>query len=190
MKKLLLSALVVLVGFYADCTRLTINSQIDVLTRAPLAFHCPPRTIRVSFDNSFSDHEKFLVKIALLNYERLGIHVQFVTENQEVQIRRWAGHHCQDDLLGITHQNYVLIDPACTSSEQQLQVVVFHEIGHWLGMQHVCQPNLKTTDVCSPVGYGWAVLNPYVGRLHPLQPTRLDEAEYTRGCWIRTLQSR
>lgn len=190
MKKLLLALLLILLGFYANCSAATTinHGLVDVRTRAPVTFQCPPRTIRVSFDSRFTQRERFLAEDALLNLKHLGVRVQVVGQNQQdVEVRRWRVHDCQDMILGmhITHAPFVLVDPTCMSSDQQYQAVVVHEVGHWLGMRHVCQEDRRTTDVCSPIGTGLAVLNPYLDWDHFALPSTLDIAEYNRVCWVR-----
>lgn len=87
--------------------------------------------------------------------------------------------------LYTTGANYIEVAKSCTSSESQYQAVIVHEIGHWLGMRHVCLPDRRTTDVCSPVGVGTALMNPYVGVTHSMSPVELDLSEYDRVCWLR-----
>lgn len=86
------------------------------------------------------------------------------------------------------------IDPVCTQGLLVQRAALAHEIGHWLGMRHVCRFAGEVQD-CSPVGYGPAVMNPsltygddagptldsaYVGPVPTFQPTELDLAEYLR----------
>jgi len=86
-KKLLLALLLILLGFYSDCSVATSTNLglVDVSTRAPATFQCPPRTIRVSFDSRFSQRERFLAEDALLNLKHLGVAAQVVNHNQDVE---------------------------------------------------------------------------------------------------------
>jgi hypothetical protein len=55
----------------------------------------------------------------------------------------------------------VWADPVCANSDKELQTMFMHEIGHAIGMLHVCRLSEKNIrNDCSPVGYGIAVLNP------------------------------
>lgn len=160
----------------------------DVTTKAPETFRCPARTIKIAFDTRFTKKERLLGEFALLHFRVFGIQTQVVSQlESNVEVRKWTGHRCSDHLLGQYTLNdaHVLIDPSCIHSDDQYQSVVVHEIGHWLGMRHICEKDGKTTDVCSPVGKGRAVLNPYLSVYHLPDPQRLDVAEYNRICWMR-----
>lgn len=87
----------------------------------------------------------------------------------------------------------VEIDPTCTSSDSAFRQAVGHEIGHALGMNHVCEREGDAPD-CSPVGWGDAMMGPrirkaddspgftevYSGALGFDEPTELDLAEFRR----------
>lgn len=90
--------------------------------------------------------------------------------------------------------NVVRIDPVCTQGSLVMRAAVIHELGHWLGMSHVCRQAGEATD-CSPVGFGQATMNPsltygdptglpfdtaHVGLAPAFQPTELDLAEFRR----------
>lgn len=86
------------------------------------------------------------------------------------------------------------VDPVCTQGLLVLRAAIVHELGHWLGLRHVCRQPGEVAD-CSPVGFGPAVMNPaltygdgagptldtaYVGPVPSFQPTELDLAEFRR----------
>lgn len=88
----------------------------------------------------------------------------------------------------------VEIDPDCTPGDTVFRQAVGHEVGHALGMVHICQHAGDALD-CSPVGYGPAMMNPQLGggtpgtigfheafsdALGEDAPTPLDLAEYRR----------
>jgi hypothetical protein len=79
-----------------------------------------------------------------------------------------------------------LVDPRCSRTDQQFRTVVVHELGHWLGMRHVCRTDGWTSDSCSPIGRGEAVMNPTTGDTQSSIPGLLDIMEYNRACWIRS----
>lgn len=56
-------------------------------------------------------------------------------------------------------QPRIMIDPVCTNGEMEFKTAFMHEIGHSLGMSHVCRLSDNRSD-CSSVGRGPAVMNP------------------------------
>lgn len=93
----------------------------------------------------------------------------------------------------IVGSRVVEVDPTCTPGDTAFRQAVGHEVGHALGMSHICQHPDDAPD-CSPVGHGPAMMNPQLGgsstpigfneafngRLAEDQPTVLDLAEYRR----------
>lgn len=79
--------------------------------------------------------------------------------------------------------SFVEIDPVCCRGFVQLRAVMGHELGHILGMSHVCFRSGEAPD-CSPVGYGTAMMNPMLTNpgqdLAQAEPTALDLAEFRR----------
>jgi hypothetical protein len=84
----------------------------------------------------------------------------------------------------------VYIDIACVTGPEELRAALGHEIGHQLGMQHICRPRERRAD-CSPVGVGYAMMNTAVSHgdafaegppfaVPTLEPTALDLAEFRR----------
>ncbi|TAK26698.1 MAG: hypothetical protein EPO40_19455 [Myxococcaceae bacterium] len=87
----------------------------------------------------------------------------------------------------------VEIDPTCTPGDTAFRQAVGHEIGHALGMSHICARPGDAPD-CSTVGYGPAMMAPRLGgggvsigfgeafadALGEDAPTVLDLAEYRR----------
>ncbi len=83
------------------------------------------------------------------------------------------------------------VDPACAAGYTELRAAVGHEIGHALGMGHVCFTAGELAD-CS-VGIGPAMMNPQIAYGDILDampgdplgvatdvPTALDLSEYSR----------
>lgn len=81
----------------------------------------------------------------------------------------------------------VEIDATCTRGDTAFRQAVGHEVGHALGMGHVCARAGDAPD-CAPVGYGPAMMSPSLGgggetfdpSLAQDTPTQLDLAEYRR----------
>lgn len=78
-------------------------------------------------------------------------------------------------------------DVVCAHGYGELRTCLAHELGHALGMKHICRQSGELTD-CSPVGYGPAIMNPSGIDTDPFEPmpaigyvpTDLDLAEFRR----------
>lgn len=192
-QRLLLALVVTFFGFFSNCSGFhRPPGLVNETTEAPQSFHCPPKIIRVQFDSAFTPRERFLAISALSKINLLNVFPLAVEDHPDLLVRHWRNFRCvegehREQTLGFytNFQNSVWIAPGCIDSDREYQTVVIHEIGHWLGMRHICRANRRTTDGCSPVGLGIAVLNPYLDSLNTPDVSSLDRIEYNRACWIR-----
>jgi hypothetical protein len=60
-----------------------------------------------------------------------------------------------------TGASRIIIDPVCTRGENEFKTAFMHEVGHSLGMTHVCRLQ-DSQSGCSSVGRGAAVMNPSI----------------------------
>lgn len=149
-------------------------------------YRCPDRQITVSFDSSFNSHHLALAKDAFLYLKYFGVTSRLVFNNGNIRVVNFQDTSCSTEFLGfyISETDYIIINPTCIFDDFQFERVVIHEIGHWFGMEHICDYNGLTTDLCSPIGYGKAILNPFLEMDdNNLIPTNLDLQEYSRTCW-------
>lgn len=107
------------------------------------------------------------------------------TTNEESMCAGWYGT--------VDGEERILIDPVMTPGKLAFQAALMHEIGHYLGMEHICESD-NTESVCSPVGRGPAIMNPnllhgedsfsyhhaYTGPLPVWEVQSLDIAEFLR----------
>lgn len=126
---------------------------------------------------------------ALVNLNRLGpafVETEFAS-TADVVIRPFESPGCALAGRHVVGTRVAEVDPACTPGDTAFRTAVAHEIGHVLGMRHVCRREGEAED-CSPVGYGPALMNPYLWEqkdpLDPVpftdSPTDLDLAEFRR----------
>lgn len=147
----------------------------------------PHRTIIISIDPAFSIFERDYINIALNNLSssfNIEVVISIVNNhNQDLTIIRWSNNNCvQTNTYGryYSRTNYIIFDPGCVCSKQQFVVGVQHEIGHWLGMKHICLSDRRTTDTCSSVGFGRAIMNPFTTIDANMEASDLDLEEYRR----------
>jgi len=97
-----------------------------------------------------------------------------------------SGQECASG-VGRFHvgSHYVEVDPECTQGYDELKTAVGHEIGHWLGLQHICQHPGDARDCDARAGYGVALMNPHVSydvlpEGHDLPPDAFDDQTYSQ----------
>jgi hypothetical protein len=159
---------------------------------------CPyhTRPVRIEVDGQFTPTQVDWIRDSLRYLEKLGVIATVERTNTDVLIRRWRSQNCLHGRMGQYWwgRSFVEIDPDCSTGRQQFEALIEHELGHWLGMHHICRVDGRTSDTCSNVGRGSAIMNPYLDVDHNLTPTRLDIEEYERvyfeRCLIPTLFDR
>lgn len=81
----------------------------------------------------------------------------------DVIVRPWESPSCDRAGAGrhVVGSRYADVDPVCAAGDDAFAAFVLHEIGHALGMAHVCvlADDDAPGDPCSPVGRGVAVMN-------------------------------
>lgn len=152
---------------------------------------CPRRVIRYTIDSHFGINHSNLIRDIMPNFVEIGVDVLEVRheDHPNVTIRYWRNEgsedRCEDSRIGVYrhHANYVEVDPDCSESDYQFQVTVLHEVGHWLGLRHICNTDGRTTNnYCSRVGRGSAIMNPYIDWAQSPHFTDLDRMERSRTC--------
>lgn len=161
-------------------------APINISSNNSSSITLPHRIIRISIDPAFSIFERDYINIALNNLSS-SFNIETISSvnnhNQDLTIIRWSNNNCvQTNTYGryYSRTNYIIFDPGCVCSKQQFVVGIQHEIGHWLGMKHICLSDRRTTDTCSSVGFGRAIMNPFTEIDANMEASELDLEEYRR----------
>lgn len=182
MKRLLAIAALVL----AACP----PSQHDPARYPPVRVHFPPNDWASSYVDQF--------RLAMQDAAALGPDFSITPDRASatviVEHIDALGRCAQDGVHHVVGTNRVQIDPVCLSGNLFLRAAFIHEVGHVLGMSHICQHPGDAPD-CVTTGFGVAVMNPalsygdnsgptfdtaYTGPAPQWFPTDLDLAEFRR----------
>jgi hypothetical protein len=182
------------------------RALVALLALAALAGCDPPSqadpgrygTVSVYVDPGWLSLDKARVRDELRNLAALGPRFVEAGEGHRATARVIVQpYNSEGCTLGagrwIVGSRVVEIDPDCTPGDTAFRQAVGHEIGHALGMHHICAHEGDAPD-CSPVGFGPAMMAPrlggesgsigfgeaFVDALGEDAPTVLDLAEYRR----------
>lgn len=149
----------------------------------------PQRYLRVYFDTTFSKAQRNQMLEALINYENFNIRIEVVNGSQyDVKIFNWVnvnnGIRCPRradgaEILGYQEHNFAFVDPECVRTTYRFKTTVMHEVGHFLGMDHICL-NSSQRNCHRIFGEGVAIMNPEMPAFQAPRFTELDRLEYIR----------
>ncbi len=166
--RVLLCFLAVFLGF--SCCRQT----------QPTTHTFPSRTFTISFDGMFTLWQRQTMISALQSYRAVGVRFVPTYGEPSVAVHFWTNTDPTNTMIGEwRYQNAIYIDPNRIISKQQLQAIILHELGHWFGLKHIC---VRPTELptCYPIGYGEAIMNPFLSSDNITEFTSLDIAEFHR----------
>lgn len=142
--------------------------------------------IYVYFDPSYSLQEKKQMILTFERFRSLGLRPRLVESTsffvKNVYVRNSDEFFGQTDLgMYSSNTSFIQVPANRIESTHQLQMIFMHEMGHWLGMRHVCLESERfLRKDCSPVGYGVAIMNPINVPVFAAVFTALDQAEFQR----------
>jgi hypothetical protein len=158
----------------------------------PPSQHDPVRygEVKVWLGPGWLNYDRQRIEQQLTYLHRLGPAFSLTTDQDaaNVLLYRFESPNCELFGAGRWFQGSrrVEIDPVCTQGDTVFRMTVGHEIGHVLGMGHVCLRDREVPN-CSPVGYGQAMMNPFIWERDDAEfwvaqeePTELDLAEFRR----------
>lgn len=134
--------------------------------------------VRVAIDSQdptkpWSTHQHQVIVQALQEAQKLGpTFVEANGSNADVTIYL-STLNCENDGAGrfLLHTRIIDLDPGCVhSGDSALTNMVVHELGHFIGMHHICMPDQQIPfiesdlNTCSTVGTGPAIMNTGVER--------------------------
>lgn len=143
------------------------------------------RVYSIRFDRRFSEDRIDTMREVLPEFQRIGINLVETsgTHTPDVYVRFWINSFPLSDMIGlyIHGYNHVYIDPIRSITRTQLQRTFAHEVGHRFGLAHVCNyPFESKPTPCSTIGFGEAVMNPYIAPYATVRFTELDLLEASR----------
>jgi len=121
--------------------------------------------VRLAGDGWQLGNRQRLIRDAMLELSRLGPTITLVDSGENVSV--YLDDHRQSSnrtncFAGIYQDNPVpriKLIPTCIRSDLEFQSTFMHEVGHALGMQHICRRTGEVSD-CSNVGHVVSFMNP------------------------------
>lgn len=146
-----------------------------------------PDLIRVQIDTRFTESEHRIFREAMIALRALAKVMVEVEQGKEhdLEVKYWDNPSTTNNYIGLytCGTNFIQIASSRIPSDEQIRTVFLHEVGHWMGMGHICSfsddPN-KVVGGCSEANYGRAIMNPSIGRTSAQEFTMLDVSEYHR----------
>jgi hypothetical protein len=165
---------------------------LSVVACDPPSQHEPSRygEVRVWLGPGWLNYDRQRITQQLAYLNRLGPEFSLTNDQDTANILLYRFESPDCELAGAGRwfpgSRRIEIDPVCTQGDTVFRMTVGHEIGHALGMTHICTRHREVPD-CSPVGYGQAMMNPFIwerddGEFWVAQeePTELDLSEFRR----------
>jgi hypothetical protein len=106
-----------------------------------------------------------LVRQAFQELNRIGPTVAVVESGEHVVVRidqTFLSSNLRNCYAGLYTREpvpQIKLVPTCMRSGIEFQSTLMHEVGHALGMQHICRKDREVAD-CSPVGHQVSIMNP------------------------------
>lgn len=140
----------------------------------------------IKIERGFTSEERTSLIETFNKFRALGLHSRFVESRSEIVydlrventelglLNTDLGRHMGSNLIRLATNRMI--------GNHQLKMVFMHEVGHWLGMHHICLGNEPENRIreCSSVGVGAAIMNPFNNPAMPAEFTALDSLEYRR----------
>lgn len=103
-----------------------------------------------------------LVTETLSELNRIGPTIKFTQDRGDVTvIISSSSQYTRNCYAGeyIHSQRTIILHPTCISSNIEFKSTFMHEVGHALGLSHICRRDREVND-CSPATYGISIMNP------------------------------
>lgn len=119
--------------------------------------------VRLAGDGWEQGNRRIIASRVMEELSRLGPTVRLVESGEDVSVHidgvmESRGEGCY---AGVYHpgSGHIKLVPVCMTSSVEFESTLMHEVGHSMGMGHICRKVGEVGD-CSPVGYGVSFMNP------------------------------